>query len=67
MAEVWNALHRGGRYVYAQPDELNAWLSKESLSRAPVHIATEDADLSADLKLAFQKPSGNESRNEDDA
>jgi phage terminase Nu1 subunit (DNA packaging protein) len=42
-------VHRGGRYVYAQPEELNRWLSKESSSRAPVHIATETADLAADL------------------
>jgi hypothetical protein len=38
-------VHRGGRYVYALPDELNRWIGKESPSRAPVHIATENEDL----------------------
>jgi len=46
-------VHRGGRYVYAMPDELNRWVSKESSSRSPVHIADENADLSADLKRAL--------------
>jgi hypothetical protein len=39
-------VHRGRRYVYASV-ELNRWLGKES--RAPVHIATKNEDLSADL------------------
>ena len=30
------------------PDELNAWLGKES--GKPVHVATQDADLTAELK-----------------
>ena len=48
-------VHRGGRFVYALPDELNRWLSKESPSRSSVHIATETEDLAADLKHALSE------------
>src|SRR5437762_5340575 len=44
---------REGRYTVAVPDELNAWLTRESGSNQPVHIATDNADLSADLKQAL--------------
>jgi len=48
-------LHRGGRYVYALPEELNRWVAKESSFRFPVHIATEGADLTSDLKRALSE------------
>jgi hypothetical protein len=53
-------LRRQDRYIETTPDELNAWLGKES--GKPVHVATEDADLTAELKrgLSFirqEKPS----------
>ena len=48
-------VHRGGRYVYANPEELNRWLSKESPSHFQAHIATEDEDLAADLKQALKE------------
>jgi hypothetical protein len=53
-------LRRQGRYVATTPDELNAWLGKES--GKPVHVATDDTDLTAELKrgLSFirhEKPS----------
>jgi hypothetical protein len=41
-------VRRQGRYVETTPDELNAWLGKES--GKPVHVATEDTDLTAELK-----------------
>jgi hypothetical protein len=41
-------VRRQGRYVETTPDELNAWLGKES--GRPVHVATEDTDLTAELK-----------------
>jgi hypothetical protein len=41
-------VRRQGRYVETTPDELNAWLGKES--GKPVHVATENTDLSAELK-----------------
>jgi hypothetical protein len=39
-----------GRYVETTADEFNAWLGKES--GKPVHIATEDADLTAEEQIA---------------
>jgi|SRR5215469_5372357 len=39
---------RQGRSVVASPEELNRWLGRES--GEPVHLATESADLAADLK-----------------
>lgn len=46
-------VRRQGRFVTTTPEELNAWLGKES--GKPVHVATEDTDLAAELKrgLAF--------------
>jgi len=41
-------VRRQGRYVETTPDELNAWLGKES--GKPVHVATENTDFSAELK-----------------
>jgi hypothetical protein len=41
-------VRRQGRYVETTPAELNTWLGKES--GKPVHVATEDTDLTAELK-----------------
>ena len=41
-------VRRQGRHVETTTDELNAWLGKES--GKPVHVATEDTDLTAELK-----------------
>jgi len=41
-------VRRQGRYVESTPEELNAWLGKES--GKPVHVATETTDLAAELK-----------------
>jgi hypothetical protein len=41
-------VRKQGRYVETTPAELNAWLGKES--GKPVHVATEDTDLTAELK-----------------
>jgi len=41
-------VRRQGRYVETTPAELNDWLGKES--GKPVHVATEDTDLTAELK-----------------
>src|ERR1022692_764652 len=51
-----------GRRVHASPDELNRWLVGESAGE-PVQIATESADLGAELRrgLSFvrkQTPPG---------
>jgi hypothetical protein len=37
-------VRKQGRYVETTPDELNAWLGKES--GKPVHVATENTDFS---------------------
>jgi hypothetical protein len=41
---------RKGRYVTASKQELSRWLGRESGLQAPVHIAADSADLTADLK-----------------
>jgi len=41
-------VRKQGRYVETTPEELNAWLRKES--GKPVHVATDDTDLTAELK-----------------
>jgi hypothetical protein len=41
-------LRREGRFVTTTAAELNAWLGKES--GKPVHVATEETDLAAELK-----------------
>jgi hypothetical protein len=41
-------VHRESRRVTSSPEELNAWMGKES--GKPVHVATETSDLSAELK-----------------
>ena len=41
-------VRRQGRYVETTPAELNLWLGKES--GKPVHVATENTDLTAELK-----------------
>ncbi|HEX4785123.1 MAG TPA: hypothetical protein VH350_12320 [Candidatus Sulfotelmatobacter sp.] len=61
-------VRRQGRYVETTPQELNAWLGKES--GKPVHVATEETDLTAELKrgLSFvrhekEDPAGTKPRN----
>jgi len=41
-------VRRQGRFVTTTPEELNAWLGRES--GKPVHVATADTDLAAELK-----------------
>lgn len=41
-------VRRQGQFVTTTADELNAWLAKES--GKPVHVASEDTDLTAELK-----------------
>ncbi len=42
-------VRRDGRSVTATPGDLNTWLSREP-SGEPLHVATDQLDLSADLK-----------------
>jgi len=41
-------VRRQGRFVTTTPEELNAWLGRES--GKPVHVATAETDLAAELK-----------------
>jgi hypothetical protein len=54
VAQRWGRtgmpVRRQGRYTVSSPAELNRWLGHESGIGEPVRIATEDSDLSADLK-----------------
>ncbi|HWZ78744.1 MAG TPA: hypothetical protein VNX87_19520 [Candidatus Sulfotelmatobacter sp.] len=43
-------VRRQGRFVSTTPQELNDWMGKES--GKPVHVATGNADLTAELKRA---------------
>jgi hypothetical protein len=42
-------VEKRGRYVYSSREELNRWLGRESAGE-PVQIATDETDLSAELK-----------------
>jgi hypothetical protein len=47
-------VRRAGRHVTANPQELSAWLARESGAPAPVHIAeSSDTDLLGDLRRAL--------------
>jgi hypothetical protein len=52
-------VRREGRFVSTTPNELNAWLGRES--GKPVHVATEQSDLAAELRRGLsyvrKKPS----------
>jgi hypothetical protein len=55
-------VRKQGRYVETTPEELNAWLGKES--EKPVHVATENTDLAAELKrgLSFVRKERQQSK-----
>jgi hypothetical protein len=44
---------REGRFMYASREELSRYLGREAGLGVPVHIATENMDLSADLRRAL--------------
>ena len=41
---------REGRFVYASPEDLTAWVGTERGQKEPVHIVSESEDLLGDLK-----------------
>ena len=54
---------REGRFIYASREELSGYLGREAGLDVPVHIASEDMDLSADLKRAlFYARGGNKAK-----
>jgi hypothetical protein len=52
-------VRKQGRHVETTPEQLNAWLGKES--GKPVHVDTENTDLTAELKrgLSFVRAEKN--------
>ena len=48
---VW----RAGRSMVASPEELSRWLGREAGVGQPVRIATDNADLSTDLRRALAR------------
>ena len=44
---------REGRFMTASPEELSRYLGREAGLDVPVHIASEEMDLSTDLKRAL--------------
>jgi len=56
VTQRWSAdgmpVRKHGRYVETTPEELNAWLGKES--GKPVYVATGDTDLTAELKRGLK-------------
>jgi phage terminase Nu1 subunit (DNA packaging protein) len=54
VAQRWQnegmPVSREGRFVYASPEDLTAWVGTERGQKEPVHIASEGEDLLGDLK-----------------
>ena len=54
VAQRWQSegmpVTREGRFVYASPEELTAWVGTERGKKEPIHIASEGEDLLGDLK-----------------
>jgi len=48
-AKTGMPVKRDGKFVIATPEELNKWLGREA-GGEPLHVATEQGDLSGDLK-----------------
>jgi hypothetical protein len=57
VAQRWHnegmPVTKDGRFMYANPEELTQWVGTESGKRKPVHIASEEENLTADLKEAL--------------
>jgi len=52
-AKTGMPVRREGRYMVASPDELSRWLGREAGVGQAVRIATDNADLSTDLRRAL--------------
>jgi hypothetical protein len=52
LGQIRNAGDQG-RFMYGLPEELSRWLGREAGLDVPVRIASENMDLSADLKRAL--------------
>lgn len=52
-AKTGMPVRREGRFMVASPEELSRWLGREAGVGQSVHIATDNADLSTDLRRAL--------------
>ena len=52
-AKTGMPVRREGRFTVATPEELSRWLGREAGTRQPVRIATDNSDLSGDLRRAL--------------
>ena len=50
------------RFVYANPDELTKWVGTDSGKVKPIHIASDEENLAADLKQALTYVRGSKSK-----
>jgi hypothetical protein len=57
---------REGRYMYGLPEELSRWVGREAGLDVPVHIASGNMDLSADLRRALSYARAGKGKNRDD-
>jgi len=66
VAQRWHEegmpVTKQGRSVYANPEELTQWVGTESGRRKPAHIASENEDLTADLKEGLSYIRGRRNR-----
>jgi hypothetical protein len=64
VAQRWASegmpVRREGRLVTTNPDDLNRWLGEQS--GKPVHVATEETDLAAELKRGLSYLRGKTSK-----
>jgi hypothetical protein len=70
VAQRWHSegmpVTKEGRFVYANPEELTRWVGTAGGNRKPVHIASDEENLTADLKegLSYVR-SHNKARRDD--
>jgi hypothetical protein len=46
-------VRREGRFTVADPEEVQAWLGRESHMPAPAHVATDSTDITSALKQSI--------------
>lgn len=66
VAQRWHSegmpVTKEGRSVYANPEELTKWVGTESGKVKPIHIASGEENLAADLKQALTYVRGHKSK-----
>jgi hypothetical protein len=66
VAQRWHSegmpVTKEGRSVYANPEELTKWVGTESGRVKPIHIASDQENLAADLQQALTYVRGRKSK-----